>query len=115
MITEMAKNECKNALDDLITNIDEKAINNLINILKQARESLALKKDQDVVRNINDITFDMILKRHQCKLTQTVKSINNGLTNIEKYISTSIQSDISKSMINKKLILKVISGGKLIA
>jgi hypothetical protein len=111
MITEMAKIESKKALADLIEVIDEKGLNIVTDILKAIKGDLTPRNKQHLLFYINNITFDMFARQEQCRLDKTFNSIDNSLTEIEKFISGSFQSGISENKKQKKSTLKVITGG----
>lgn len=130
MITEMAKKECKYMLSDLLKVIDEKEMQNFVSILKLTRENFKFGDNQDVVRYINDVTFDMLLKRDQCRHAETMKSINDGLAVIEDFIAAAIPAQYPEKLkrnnstsiygavktnampVKKNPVLKVLTGGK---
>lgn len=111
MITEMAKKECKNALDNLLEVIDEKGLQDISVILKVIKRDFRPCNEKRLFLNISEVAFSMAIHEDECACEQRFKSMNDNLDRIEEFIAGSAPTKVTESLAPKKLILKVINGG----
>lgn len=123
MITEMTKIESRKSLSDLIEVIDEKGLNNIIDLLKVVKRDFRLPNNKrTLIQCIAETSSTMMWRQHECEHAKIMKSMNEKLDRLEsgfnekrafkKDVSLrSTSSQAPEKLICKNLTLKVIAGG----
>jgi len=140
MITEMAKIESRKALADLTEVINEKELNNIIDLLKVVKRDFGPNYKKTLIQCVAEASSSMMWRQHECEHAEIMKSINKkidrlklsfdgrealkireDIQNAEKRLTLrhfdngiSLRSDpspVPENTKHKKSTLKVITGG----